>query len=187
MDEAQVMLQQQQMQLANDPQAQIASVMQEEKTANILQQLNPDNLLSDIEHRIRGEKKDHDGQWVPISSGAKPVSEELVAEFMSFLGSILNQNTSMSNFSPQEINNFMELIANWVMNHLDTNAERYGIEGQYSEYDRIGHIICANCFVVLKRAQNGRESVRIFKMMKMSQSDNPSNKKRGFMENMKFW
>jgi len=179
--------QQQQNQIDNDPNSLYADNIREEKVTNILQQINPDNLLSDIEHRIRGEKKDYTGEWVTISQTKHPVSEELISDFISFLGCILNQNTSMSNFTPQEINNLMDLIRNWVMQHLVVNAERYGIEGQYSEYDRIAHIICATCFTVLKRAQGGKESFRIFKILKLTDSNNQGEKKGGFMENFKFW
>lgn len=187
MTEADFMQQQQNQQIANDPNAMYADAMKEEKVTNILQQINPDNLLADIEHRIRGEKKDGYGGWVEISKNANPVSEELVADFCSFLGSILNQNTSMSNFSPSEINNLMELIRNWVMNHLVVNAGRYEIEGLYSEYDRIGHIICSTCFTVLKRAQNGQESRRIFKIMKLTESNNQARNKGDWKDNFKFW
>jgi len=187
MSEAEFMQQQQQTQISNDPNAIYADTMREEKTTNILQQINPDNLLADIEHRIRGEKKDYTGSWVAISKDTPKVSEKLISDFISFLGCILNQNTSMSNFSAQEINNLMELIRNWVMGHLVVNAEGYGIEGEYSEYDRIGHIICSTCFTVLKRAQNGQESRRIFKIMKLTESSNQSKNKAGVMENFKFW
>ena len=135
------MQQQQREQFANGPNSIVADSMREDKVTNILQQINPDNLLSDIEHRIRGEKKDVDGNWSPISENTKKVSEELIGDFISFLGCILNQNTSMSNFSPAEINNLMNLIRKWVMRHLIVNYERYGIDGQYSEYDRIAHNI----------------------------------------------
>jgi len=185
--EAEFMQHQQAQEIENNPNSLYADSMKEEKTTNILKQINPDNLLADIEHRIRGEKKDAYGGWSPISKDSDVVSEQLVSDFISFLGCILNQNTSMSNFSPTEINNLMELIRNWVMNHLITNAESYGIEGQYSEYDRIGHIICSTCFTVLKRAQNGQESRRIFKIMKLTDMNNPSEKKGGLMSNFKFW
>jgi len=181
------MRQQQQMQISNDPNAIYADSMREEKTTNILQQINPDNLLADIEHRIRGEKKDYSGEWVPVSDTGPKVSEQLVSDFISFLGCILNQNTSMSNFSPQEINNLMDLIRNWVMSHLIVNAELYGIDGKYSEYDRVAHIICSTCFTVLKRAQNGQESRRIFSIMRMTESNNQGQKKGGFLNNFKFW
>ena len=178
---------QQQTTIDNDPNAMYADAMRQEKVTNILQQINPDNLLADIEHRIRGEKKDFNGEWEPVHKDGAKVSEQLISDFISYLGSILNQNTSMSNFTPQEINNLMELIRNWYMGHMNVNAEKYGIEGQYSEYDRIGHIVCGTCFTVLKRAQGGQESRRIFKIMKLTESSSSGNQKKGIFDNFKFW
>ena len=186
MDEQKFAKQQQDDQLASDPNSLYADVLREEKVTNILQQINPDNLLTDIEHRIRGEKKDYTGQWVLISKTAKPISEELVANFISFLGCILNQNTSMSNFKEDEINNLMGMIIDWVKRDLVTNAKRYEIEGQYTEYDRIAYIICSTCFAVFKRALHGKEAGRVFKMMRVSESISPE-KKNKLAENFKFW
>jgi hypothetical protein len=173
--------------LENDPQAIYAETLREDKVSNILSQINPDNLLSDIEHRIRGEKKNiYTNQWQPISEGIEPISPLLISNFMSFLGSTLNQSTAMSNFSNNEINNLMDLIIDWVSNELRTNAKLYGIEGKYTEYSRIGHIICLSCFTVFKRALNGQESRRVFKIFKVSESSG-GQKKGGFIENLKFW
>ncbi len=185
-EELQFAREQQDKQIANDPNAMYADMQREEKAINILAQINPDNLLTDIEHRIRGEKKGFNGQWTVISVNKKPVSEEMVSDFISFLGSILNQNTSMSNFKEGEVNNLMEMITDWVKDNLDVNAVRYGIEGDYTEYDRIAHIVCSTCFAVFKRALNGGESRRIFKMMRMNENINPE-KKNKLTDNFKFW
>jgi len=185
MDDQQFADQQLSRQLENDPQAIYAGSMTEDRVTNILSQINPDNLLTDIEHRIRGEKKDFNGQWVKMSPNSQPVSEELVSDFMSFLGAILNQNTSMSNFKEGEVNNMMEMITDWVRDSFVVNAKRYGIEGQYTEYDRVGHIICSTCFAVFKRALNGRESARIFKMLRVSETNNPQKSK--LSDNFNFW
>ena len=187
MDEQQFLREQQDKQTSNDPNAMYADVMREERAANILAQIDPGNLLTDIEHRIRGEKKDMYGQWSRISRSSGQVSEELVSDFISFLGSILNQNTSMSNFKEQEVTNMMEMIIDWVRTNLVVNAERYGIEGNYPEYDRVAHIICATSFTVFKRALNGAESRKIFRMMKMNETINPSSKENKFTDNFKFW
>lgn len=168
------------------PQALYADNMREEKVTNILSQINPDNLLVDIEHRIRGEKKNvWSGKWEPISSNQRSISDKLVANFISYLGCILNQNTSMSNFTMNEINNLMEIIIDWVRSDLVVNAEEYGIEGEYTEYDRIAHIICTTCFAVFKRALNGQESRRIFKILRVTESNVAQKKKWG--DNFKFW
>ncbi len=185
-EEIQFAREQQDKATASDPNAMYADMQREEKAINILAQINPDNLLTDIEHRIRGEKKGFNGQWTVISVNKKPVSEEMVSDFISFLGSILNQNTSMSNFKEGEVNNLMEMITDWVKDNLDVNAVRYGIEGDYTEYDRIAHIVCSTCFAVFKRALNGGESRRIFKMMRMNENINPE-KKNKLTDNFKFW
>ena len=92
----------------------------------------------------------------------------------------------MSNYKEAEINNLMEMITDWVKDDLVVNAAKYQIEGQYTEYNRIGHIICATCFAVFKRALHGKEASRIFKMMRMSENINPEKKSK-FVENFKFW
>lgn len=185
MDEQQFSQKQLNQQLKNDPQALYAGQMVEDKVTNILSQIDPDNLLTDIEHRIRGEKKDFNGQWVRMSTKNEPVSEELVSNFISFLGAILNQNTSMSNFKEQEVNNMMEMITDWIRSDFVVNAGKYGIKGQYTEYDRVGHIILSTCFAVFKRALNGRESSRIFKMLRVTETTNPQKSK--FTDNFAFW
>ena len=81
----------------------------------------------------------------------------------------------------------MNVIRRWIRGHLHVNAELYGIEGRYSEYDRIGHLLCLTCFTVLKRAQGGLESRRIFKIMRLTESNNPTKSKGRFMDNFKFW
>ena len=74
-----------------------ADVVREKKIENLLSQINPDNLLADIESRIRGYRKDrYSNQWIQIP-GTRLVSEKLVGNFMSFLGGILNNNTTLSN------------------------------------------------------------------------------------------
>lgn len=170
-----------------DPNAIIAGDLKQERTANLLDQINPDNLLSDIEHRIRGEKKNvYTQEWEPISANAKPISEDLISNFMSFLGSILNQNTSMSNFSSDEINSLMEMIISYVGKDLTVNDEEYGIVEDYTEMDRIAIIICTTCFATLKQAMNGQQSKRIFGTMNLSGNLN-ENKKPGMGEALAFW
>lgn len=174
--------------IVNDPNSLYADDRREEKVANILSQISPDTLLNDIEHRIRGEKKDeYTKQWVAISKDAPKVSEEMVAKFMSFLGSILNQNTTMSNFSPQEINNIMLMVTGYVANDLDVNCDTYGIKGNFTEMTRIGMIVQNTVFIVLKRAQNGMEARRVFSSWRVSETLNQPNQKKGIMDAMQFW
>lgn len=181
-----------------DPNSLYADYMREEKINNIIQQLNPDNLIEDIEHRIRGEKKNsYTKEWEPINPNSrKRISELLVENYISFLSSILNQNTSMSNFSSGEINNLMFMIVEHIRDDLSDNAEDYGFVKvdnygneiiDFNEMTRIGMIICGSTFSVLKRALNGMEAKRIFAGLKVSENLNQSEKKKGVLDILKFW
>ncbi len=191
MDESQFLnrqLNQEDKKIENDPNAIYADQMREERTANLLDQLNPDNLLTDIEHRIRGEKKDpYTRKWVPISKEySKNVNEELISNFVSFLGVILSQNTSMSNFTSGEINNMMQMIITYIKMDLTVNDEKYGIVDDYTEMYRIGNIICIACFATFKQAMNGTFSRRVFGSMKVS-ADLTKETKKGWKDAVQFW
>lgn len=110
-----------------DPNSLYADYMKQEEVKNVIQQLNPDVLVEDIEHRIRGEKKDRfTGEWVPIGKLGTNISELLIQRYISFLSSYLNQNTSLSNYSTREINNLMNLVVNHIKYDLADNSEEYG-------------------------------------------------------------
>ena len=121
----------QEKQQEGDPNSVYADSMREEKVSNIIAQLNPEALLVEIEHRIRGEKKNHiTGQWETISKDGVKVSEELVQNYISFLNAYLTQNNSLSNFSPPEINNIMEVVIDYIRDDLSDNSIKYGLTKQ---------------------------------------------------------
>lgn len=186
-DYARAQLDQGQQQIDNDPNAVHADILREDRVQNLLDQLNPDNLMEDIEHRIRGEKKDtYSNRWVPISKDGPKVSEKLISNFMSFLGAILNQNTAMSNFSSDEINNLMEMIVSYVAIDLTVNDEEYGIVENYPEMWRIANIICITCFATFKQAMNGMLSRRVFGGLKIN-ANLTEDKKPGIKDAFAFW
>ena len=118
----------QERQQSGDPNSVYADSMREDKIKNVIAQLNPELLLTEIEHRIRGEKKNHyTDQWEPISKKSKPISEELVQNYISLLNVYLTQNNSLSNFSPEEINNIMGVIIDYIRDDLTDNGEKYGL------------------------------------------------------------
>jgi hypothetical protein len=118
----------QQQQIDSNPNSVYADAAREEKIANVISQLNPELLLVDIEHRIRGEKKDqYSGQWMPISKDGTTLSELLVQNYVAFLTPYLTQNNSLSNYSIEEINNIMFAIIDYIRDDLTDNAELYGL------------------------------------------------------------
>lgn len=171
-----------------DANALYADNAREEKITNILAQINPDNLLADIEYRIKGYKKNTlSGQWEKIDKSSKDINANLVADFMSFLSSVLNQNTSMSNFSATEINSIMEHIIEFIADALTTNDQKYGLVGDYQEMSRIGNIISMTVFSVLKRAQNGMEARRIFSALKINETLTQAPQNKSLTDALKFW
>lgn len=164
------------------------SYQADKRMDSILEQINPDNLIVEIEHRIKGFRKDTlTKQWVAISGKQKVISEELVANFVSFLSSFLTNNTTLSNFSDKEINRIMIAIKKYVTDDLRTNAILYNLEHDYSERTRIGLIICATVFTTLKRAQSGMEASRIFKSINIGEHLGGGQQQKGFGDALKFW
>jgi hypothetical protein len=169
-----------------DPNAIYADWMKEGKVANIIEQLDPDTLLIDIERRVRGYKKDmFTKQW--LKPKQQQINEMCIVRFMSFLGAVLNKNTTFSNFNEMEVNNLMFLIIEYVADDLEANSDEYGLTNNYTEMSRIGNIICLSVFCCLKRAVNGMEARRFFESLSLKGEVSPEQKKKGFMDALKFW
>lgn len=165
-----------------------ADVMRDERVTNIIAQINPDNLLDDIEHRLRGEKRDlRSGAWVKRDL-KRDVLDEMVDNYMEFLSSILNQNTSMSNFSAKDINKIMNLVIEYVMDDLDTREEIYGFGSDFNIMTKVAFIVVANIFTVLKRAENGMEARRVFGALKVTESIlGAKPQQKSGLDYLKFW
>ncbi len=172
----------------NDPNALYADSMREEKVANVISQLDPQNLLEEIEHRLRGEKFNKlTKEWEPIGDYSIPMSEKLISRLMSFLGAVLNQNTTLSNYSIPEINNRMEMVIDYIRDDLSDNDKEYGLEGDYTEMTRIGMIVCETVSSVFRRALNGMESRRIFNALKVTESLTQAPQNQTMKEAFRFW
>lgn len=186
-----------------------SGLMTQKKIENILQQINPENLIVEIEHRIKGYRKDeYTQQWVQITKDQKPISEELISNFITFLASFLNNNTSMTNLSEKEINKIMYAVIEYIVDDLQTNGERYKLGynrkvkiynrmkdkyyfvdkfvPDYSEWSRIALIIESSVFFTLKRALNGSEARRILSSLSIGEQyrGNQQPSKGGILE---FW
>lgn len=174
-------------QMDNDPNSIYADTMREEKVRNVIEQINPSNLLDDIEHRLRGEKFNSvNEEWEPINKNGNGLNDELISKLISFLGSVLNQNTTLSNYSINEVNNRMALVIEYIRDDLTDNDEKYGIAGDYTEMSRIGMIICETVSSVFRRALNGMESKRVFNALRVTESLT-SAKQAGIKDAFTFW
>lgn len=166
-----------------------ANIMQEERVKNVIAQLSPDNQLMEMHWRIRGYIQDPiTKDWIKLSKDSPEPHPLLVARFISYLSSLLNQNVTMSNYSPDEINSIMGLCIDWIADDLDAHADEYGIGKNYTERTRIGHIVLNQIFASMKRAVNGTESRRTFSALSLMENMSQNQpEKKGFMESLKFW
>lgn len=147
-----------------------ADEMQQQRVANILGQTSPDNQLAEIEWRIKGYRKNQvTGKWEKIAEGVEEVSSLLVSRYVSFLSSILNNNTRFANLKEGEINEIMKTVIEWLVDDLDSNAEEYNLKGKYTERTRIGYILLNQTYIVLKRTLNGMESRRIWRSLNIGE------------------
>jgi len=165
-----------------------ASYLQEERVKNVISQISPDNQLREIQWRIKGYLFDPlTQQWKKIEKDALEPHPMLVSRFISYLSSLLNQNTTLSNLSSSEINRLMRLVIQWIVDDLDSNSEIYELGEDYTERTRIGHIILNETFTALKRAQNGMESRRIFKALNVTENLSQLPQKKGLLDALKVW
>ena len=165
-----------------------ANAIQEERVKNVISQLDPENQLKEIEMRIRGYKKDYlTKDWEKIDPDAPEPPKLLIARFISYLSSIMNQNTTQGNLSEGQVNALMKLVINYISDELDSNAKIYELENNYTERTRIGHIILNGIFFVLSRALNGQEAKRMWKSLSLNESFSSAPQKSKLAEALKFW
>lgn len=164
-----------------------ANAIQEDKIKNIISQLDPENQLKEIEMRIRGYKKNSFTlDWEKIDPDSPEPPRILISRFISYLSSIMNQNTTQGNLSESQVNSLMRLAINYVADELDGNATLYDLENNYTERTRIGHIMLNSMFFTLNRSLNGMEAKRMWKALSLSENLNQPEKK-GLGDALKFW
>jgi hypothetical protein len=165
-----------------------ANIIQEERVKNIIAQISPEVQLYEIEMRIKGRRKNPTTNlWEKIDPNVKEVSGLLVSRYISYLSSILNQNTSLSNLSENQVNKIMKLVIEWLVDDIDTNAELYELNSDYTERTRIAHIMLNSTFMVLNRALNGQEARRMWGSLSLSENNNPFQNKKGAFDFLKAW
>ena len=164
-----------------------ANAMQEEKVRNIISQLNPDNQLQEIEMRIKGYRKNQYGNWEKIDESTEEPPKQLISKFISYLGSIMNQNTTLGNVSDHQVNKIMKMVIEYVTDELDSNEELYNLKNNYTEKTRIGDIVINSVFFVLTRALNGQESKKMWGSLSLTENYSMQPQKSKFSDALKFW
>ncbi|MEX0597877.1 MAG: hypothetical protein WD512_15405 [Candidatus Paceibacterota bacterium] len=156
-----------------------SAVIQEKRTENILEQINPERLIIEIEFRLKGYKKNQfTKKWELIGKREKEVNDELISDILSILSANLTNNTTLSNFQPDEINKIMASLIRGLIDIIREKSSIYNLGDNYAERDRILLISLSTVFYSLKRAQGGLESKRVFESTQIrEQPFNPQQNK----------
>lgn len=161
-------------------------MMVQKKIENLISQINADQLVVEIEYRLKGwRKNEYTGSWELSSKIEKEVSDELLSDVISLLSAFLTNNTTLSNFQDIEINRIMKVIIRKVIDMIRMNSEEYGLAGDYGERDRVLLIICHSIFSTLKRGQNGLEAKRLLESLNIK--ENMVTQGKSPLEKMQFW
>lgn len=140
-----------------------SAVIQEKRVEGIMDQLNPERLIIEIEFRLKGYKKNQfTRKWELIGKKEKELNDELISDVLSILSANLTNNTTLSNFTPDEINKIMKTLIRTLIDMIREKADIYGLLDNYAERDRIMIICLSTVFYALKRGQGGLESKRLF-------------------------
>jgi len=168
-----------------------ANQIQEERVSNFISQISPDKQLMELQWRLKGYILDPITQeWNKVDPKASEPAPEMVSRYVSFASSILNQSTTLTNMAASEINKLMHFTIEWFVDDMDTNAELYSIEHNYTERTRIGMLLLNFISTALKRSQNGVESRRLFGTLILNESQNTNSsqsRKKTFMDSIKDW
>lgn len=165
-----------------------ATMIQEEKVRNIISQISPQNYLEEVRWLIKGYYKDtRTGTWKKIDPNGIEPNELLVGRYVAYLGSIINQNTSLANLSSNQINKLMGMAVEYLVDDINANAELYGLHNNYTERTRICNIMLNSFFMVLNRALDGMEAKRMWNALNIGESSNPFQQQQKQGKWWQFW
>lgn len=133
--------------------------------AALVEKLDPKNVLVQIRHFLKGEMFDESEQeWKQVYKPLCP--DEFINKIMVNAAAIVNQNTTMSDLTDQEIGNMVYYLATRIVNLLCLSAQQYNIS--YENLDTIWENVCDMSFAALKRAK-GRGEMKALRTVIRSQ------------------
>lgn len=174
----------------------------DEEIKNIVSQINPKNIIDDLNHALKGEYYNKDLQeWVVNSSGKPLVNDSCRGFVISYLDGILTNNTTMGNIDEKRLSLLMESIIETINKNFVCRLEEFGFVDKGVTYNKniyenkgtpdtarmtmVANMVYKVCFLVLSRAVRGQESIRIFKSLSMV--DNLSGGGMGGGQQKKGW
>lgn len=124
-----------------------------EDRASLAIATDPAKLLFQIEHSLRGEALDQNGNWVQVTTPL--ANKDGVGAIILDLSSKLSHNTTLSNLTEREVGVLTQAIAKRIRLLLVQNYKRYEIK--ISDFTLIKDLITEPTYFALKRSMNQGE------------------------------
>ena len=122
---------------------------QQSNDASLIIQTDPKHILDRIEHILRRDKLNEQGEWVK-QAGIKPMINELgLNSIMVDAEGIINQNTIMSNLTAAEIARIILELGDILLTKMLMESDEWAVED--SDIETIIFTILNMSYIALKR------------------------------------
>ena len=171
----------------------------EEEIRNIVGQIDPQRILDNLNHALKGEYySKEDGEWKKV--GDALINDAGRGWIISFFTSIMNNASTMGIIDEKQFSYLMEGVINTVTREFRCNLERFGFvprdrklpKGIYenkgtpdtSRMSTIAEMIYQRTLIIYSRSLKGSESKRVFGSLRMSDT---MGYDRGMNQQKKGW
>lgn len=127
--------------------------------------LDPEEVIDEISHRLKGEETNSDGDWFFPEHATPLVNEQGIKIILTILRSHLPKNQTLANLKRNDIIRMARSIRLNIIEIIHEGWEKFGIldnesseEPDLSICDQIVLLIDHNIFSNLTRAEDGAES-----------------------------
>lgn len=186
------------------PMGVIPNYTQEEEVKNIVGQIDPQRILDNLNHALKGEYYVKErGEWANL--GEPLINDAGRAWIISYFTSVMNNASTMGIISEKQFSFLMEGVIGVVNKNFRCNLEKFGFvppshgyeKGDYenkgspdtARMDAIAEMIYQRAFLIYSRSLKGTESNRIFRSLKMADTmgynlPQTPEQKKGFISRM---
>jgi len=163
----------------------------EMNVSNVLDQINPQMIIDNLDHSLKGEIFNKEsGMWVINPSGKPLVNNNCRGAVISYITGLLTNNTTMAIIQPKELSGIMDSVIETITRTFVVNLEEFGFVppgpgydvGQYcnqgtpdtARMTQVANMVYSIVFLTLSRALKGMESKKVFSSLSMTDNLNYS-------------
>jgi hypothetical protein len=159
--------------------------------SNIVGQIDPANIVDNLNHSLKGEFYDKErGIWSMNPSNSPLVNDECRGFIISYVTGVLNNNSTMGIITTQQLGFLMESVIEDLGKEFVCNLEKFGFVPKGDGFVRkcyenkgtpdsarmssVCNMVVRAVFTCYTRSINGMESKKIFSSLSMTDGLNYS-------------